>query len=70
MTDQVHASEIGNWPPNETTLPYPTIAAAEGVIMAAGYVRDQQRHIWVQPGTGKTAKVERTDDLQFSIKWG
>lgn len=49
---------------------YPTIAAAEGDIIAAGYVRDAHRHIWVHPGTGKTAKVVRTESLQFSIEWG
>lgn len=47
---------------------YPTIAGAEAAIRAAGYVRDGTRHLWVLPGTGKTAKVMRTDDLKFIVQ--
>lgn len=52
---------------------YATIAQAEAAIIAAGYTRDAQRHIWVQAGTGKTAKVVRTvneNNIQFSVQWG
>jgi len=53
---------------------YPTIAAAEKAITDAGYIRDSQRHIWVNGA--KTAKVVRTpkmpweNNLQFSVQWG
>lgn len=50
------------------TSTYATIAEAEAVITNAGYVRDQQRHIWVQPDTGKTCKVVRTDNLRFFVQ--
>lgn len=48
---------------------YATIAEAEAVITAAGYVRDSQRHIWVNGS--KTAKVVRTagEGKPFSIEW-
>lgn len=51
---------------NETL--YPTIAAAEAAIVAAGYVRDAAQHIWVQRDTGKKCKVVRTDDLRFFVQ--
>lgn len=46
---------------------YATIAEAEKAITDAGYVRDAQRHIWVN-GV-KTAKVVRANNSQFSIEW-
>lgn len=50
---------------------YATIAEAEATITAAGYTRDKQRHVWVQAGTGKTAKVMRTTDSppRFFVQW-
>lgn len=50
-------------------MTYGTIAEAEKAITDAGYVRDQQRHIWVHPGTQKTAKVVRADNSQFFVEW-
>lgn len=49
---------------------YATIAEAEAAITAAGYQRDNQRHVWVQ--SGRTATVLRTTDdpPKFFIKWG
>lgn len=52
------------------SIEYPTIAAAEGELLAQGYVRDTTRHVWVHRETGKTAKVVRTPDLQFIIQGG
>lgn len=53
-------------------MTYATIAEAEGAITAAGYVRDSQRHVWVNGQ--KTAKVVRIVDdennLRFSVEWG
>lgn len=52
---------------------YATVAFAEKAIVDAGYQRDAARHVWVQPDTGKTAKVVRTGDknnFKFSVQWG
>jgi hypothetical protein len=49
---------------------FETIAAAEAAIVAAGYVRDNGRHIWVNGN--RTAKVLRDDAREkdkFFIKW-
>ncbi len=48
---------------------YPTIALAEKAITDAGYQRNAQRAIWVQPGTGKTAKVMREAPGKFYVEW-
>lgn len=49
------------------------VAAAEKAITDAGYVRDNQRHIWVNPA-GKTAKVMREEPgkfwPKFYVQWG
>lgn len=41
---------------------YPTIALAEAAIAAAGYVRDSQRHVWVNGN--KACKVVQVVDNQ------
>lgn len=48
---------------------YPRIVQAEQAIQALGYVRDSQRHVWVLPGTNKTAKVLRETPGNFYVKW-
>ena len=46
-------------PWDQTNQPtYDTIALAVAAITAAGYVRNTQRHIWVNGN--RTAKVQRT----------
>jgi hypothetical protein len=47
---------------------YETIALAEKAITDAGYVRDSQRHIWVNGN--KTAKVMREGpSYKFYVLW-
>jgi hypothetical protein len=49
---------------------YPTVALAEKAIVDAGYVRDNQRHVWTN--NGKTAKVMRERDelaWKFYVAW-
>lgn len=46
---------------------YDTIASAEKAITDAGYVRDNQRHIWVKGD--KTAKVMREAPGKFYVLW-
>lgn len=47
---------------------YNTIAEAEAAIVAAGYVRDAQRHIWVNGN--RTAKVQRSkNNVKFVVQW-
>lgn len=46
---------------------YPTIAAAEVVLVQAGYKRDVQRALWVNEA-GATAKVVR-DGARFTIAY-
>jgi hypothetical protein len=48
---------------------YPRIAQAEQAITDAGYVRDSQKHVWVNRDTGKTAKVVREEPGKFYIQW-
>lgn len=47
---------------------YPTIAAAEAAIVAAGYKRDVQRALWVNVA-GKTAKVKYDSPGKFYVEW-
>lgn len=53
----------------EPTVYYPRIALAEKAITDAGYVRDNQRHIWVNSNTNKTAKVMREAPGKFYVQW-
>lgn len=48
---------------------YARIALAEKAITDAGYVRDNQRHLWISPD-GKTAKVMREAPGKFFVQWG
>jgi hypothetical protein len=47
---------------------YPRIAQAEQAILDAGYVRNNQRSVWVNPER-KTAKVMREEPGKFYIQW-
>lgn len=54
---------------DDNTETFDTIAAAEAVITAAGYTRDNQRHVWFIAGTGRTAKVMRDSQNKFFVQW-
>ncbi len=45
---------------------YATIALAEAAIIAAGYVRDRNRHVWVNGQ--RTSKVIRENNV-FYVEW-
>lgn len=45
---------------------YDTIAQAEAVIIAAGYVRDAGKHVWVKGN--KSCKVIRTVIREFIVQ--
>lgn len=51
----------------EETTYYPTVAAAEQVLLDEGYVRNKQRAVWVN-FAGKTAKVMRGENGKFYVE--
>jgi hypothetical protein len=47
---------------------YDRIAKAEQAIIDAGYMRDSQRHQWVN-WKGQTTKVMREEPGKFYVEW-